>query len=134
MQCIYIKDDGKQCGAKAIKQDQYCFNHNPDYIQQKQSAVLKGGFASKRVELGLEPVEIKNPQHVVSLLESTINGVRSGKIPPNIANTVGYLAGHLLKALEVSNLDQRLELVESVLIERKTSIKKGRQNVWFRPS
>ncbi len=57
-------------------------------------------------------------------MEDTINEVRSGNIPPNIANTVGYLAGHLLKAIEVSSIDKRLEIVESVLIQRKAKFRR----------
>jgi len=28
--CIYIKDDGNQCGAYAIKDSAYCIAHQPD--------------------------------------------------------------------------------------------------------
>jgi len=32
--------------------------------------------------------------------------------------------GHTLKALEVSNLDQRVEMVESIILERKRAIRR----------
>jgi len=107
-----------------MKGSDYCFTHNPDTQVEKHLAVVKGGLASKRVKLDLEPLSIKTPQEVSMLLENTINGVRSGEIPPNIANTIGYLAGHALKALEASNLDQRVEMVESILLERKKAIRR----------
>lgn len=119
MQCTYIKEDGNQCGANAMKEVQFCFTHNPDTKEEKYMATVKGGENSRTVELNLPPIELEKPEHVVVLLADTINGVRNGKIPPNIANTVGYLAGHIIKAMEVANLSGRLELVESVLIERK---------------
>jgi len=119
MQCTYLKSDGSQCEANAMKESPFCFSHNPDTQQEKHLATVKGGENSRSVELNLPPAELQNPEHVVRMLGDTINGVRSGEIPPNIANTVGYLAGHLLKAMEVANFAGRLELVESVLIERK---------------
>ncbi len=122
--CNYIKENGENCGAAPMKDCNYCFSHNPETQIEKHLAVVKGGLASRKNELNLEPVSIKNPQEVAVLLESTINGVRSGEISPNIANTVGYLASHILRALEASNLDQRVEMVESILLERKRSIKK----------
>jgi len=107
-----------------MKGSDYCFTHNPDTQIEKHLAVVKGGLASKKVKLDLEPLSIKTPQEVGKLLEDTINGVRSGEIPPNIANTIGYLAGHALKALEASNLDQRVEMVESILLQRKKSVRR----------
>jgi len=121
MQCTYLKQDGSQCGANAMKESQFCFSHNPDTQKEKHLATVKGGENSRAVELSLPPMSLQEPKEVVSLLGDTINGVRSGGIPPNIANTVGYLAGHLIKAMEVANLAGRLEMVESVLIERKVS-------------
>ena len=122
--CKYVKPDGERCQAKAMKESEYCFTHNPDTQIEKQLAVVKGGLAKKKVKLDLKPLSIKNPQEVGGLLEDTINGVRSGEIPPNIANTIGYLAGHALKAFEASNLDQRVEMVESILLERKKAIRR----------
>jgi hypothetical protein len=123
MQCQFIKEDGSQCGAMAMKEATFCFSHNPDTQEEKQLAVQKGGFASKKTDMNLIPVDIKTPQQVAALLEDTINRVRNGEIPPNIANTIGYLAGHMLKALEVSEMDQRVEMIESVLFQRKVATK-----------
>ncbi len=126
MQCQFIKDDQKQCGAQAIKETMYCFSHNPDTQEEKHIAVVRGGTNSRTPRLGLPTIELNNPQQVVHLLADTINQVRSGEIPPNIANTVGYLASHLLKAIEVSNLDQRVEMIESALGERKLATRSRR--------
>jgi len=102
-----------------MKGSDYCFTHNPDTKIEKHLAVVKGGLASKRVKLDLDPLSIKTPQEVGKLLEDTINRVRSGEIPPNIANTVGYLAGHTLKALETADLKDKIAELEAVIIARK---------------
>lgn len=118
-QCNYIKEDGGQCNARPMKESKYCFSHNPDTQVEKHLAVVKGGFASKRVELGLEPLSIKTPQEISQLLENTINEVRDGRMPPNIANTIGFLAGHALKAMELFKYADKVESVERILLERK---------------
>ena len=117
--CKFIKPDGEQCRAKAMKGSDYCFTHNPDMQIEKHLAVVKGGLNSKRVKLDLEPLSIKTPQEVSMLLEDTINKVRSGEIPPNIANTIGYLAGHALKSLEMTDLKDKVTELEAVIIARQ---------------
>jgi dissimilatory sulfite reductase (desulfoviridin) alpha/beta subunit len=124
MRCAYIKANGDQCGAQAMKNDQFCFSHNPKSKKKHQLAVIKGGKLSRRDRLDLPPVEVRTPEHVVAILEETINGVRSGSISPSIANTLAYVCSHALRAMEVSNLDERLEVIESVLMSRRTT-KKG---------
>lgn len=125
MKCAYIKTNGQQCQANAKKDSGYCFSHDPESKDAHQLAVVKGGQAKKRKELDLPAVVTRTPQDVVSLLEETINLVRNGTIDPALGNSLGFLCSHLLKAMEAANLDDRLEMVESVLLERKT-VKKGR--------
>lgn len=102
-----------------MKGSDYCFTHNPDMQAEKHLAVVKGGLNSKRVKLKLEPLSVKTPQEVSMLLEDTINKVRSGEIPPNIANTIGYLAGHALKSLEMTDLKDKVAELEAVIIARQ---------------
>jgi hypothetical protein len=118
-QCNYIKDNGEQCNAIPIKGSKYCFSHNPDTKIEKHLAVVKGGLNSKKVNMNLAPLSIKEAKEVAHLLEDTINGVRNGEIPPNIANTIGYLAGHALKAIELAKYADKIESVERILMERK---------------
>jgi hypothetical protein len=51
---------------------------------------------------------------VTALLSDTINRVRKGDLDVRVANTVGYLAGVLLKSLEVGDLEDRLTQLESI--------------------
>lgn len=102
-----------------MQDSDYCFTHNPETKIEKHLAVVKGGLNSKKTNLSLEPLDVKSANDVTKLLEDTINGVRKGKIPPKIANTIGYLAGHALKAMEVSKYAEKVESVERILMERK---------------
>ena len=49
---------------------------------------------------------------MVTLLGTTINQVRRGQVEPRIANSVGYLSGILLKALDVDTLERRVSELE----------------------
>ena len=40
------------------------------------------------------------------------------------ANCIGYLANIALKAFEVGELDEKMDLVNSVILERRTKIRK----------
>lgn len=121
MKCTYTKPNGDKCRANAMTESEYCFSHNPDTRDAHAVAVMKGGKAKKKNELDLAPIELRNPKDVVTVLEDTVNGVRDGSIPPNVANTLAYVCSHVLRAMEASNIDDRLELVESVLLQRKVS-------------
>jgi len=98
-----------------MKGSNYCFTHNPETQEAKHLAVVKGGLNSGRVKLGLEPLSVRTPYEAGTLLEDTLNRVRSGEMPPNIANSVGYLVTVMLKAYEASRLEQRLDALEEAL-------------------
>ena len=73
-----------------------------------------------------KPIKLKNVQDVVELLSETINAVRAelhatdsltSKI--KIANSIAFLSGHIINALEKSDLEKRLGEIEKVVLERK---------------
>jgi hypothetical protein len=55
---------------------------------------------------------VNSVRDVTSFLAGTISRVRKGSLDVRIANAVGYLAGVLLKALEVGKLEDRLARLE----------------------
>jgi hypothetical protein len=60
----------------------------------------------------------------MTLIEDTINGVRSGSMSVQAATNVGRLAALALKAIEVGELDKKMDLVNSVIQERRIKAKK----------
>ena len=118
MQCKFIKQDNNQCEANAMQGNEFCFTHNPEVSEAKHQAVVKGGSSPKKNYNPLPPIEISDSKSVVNLLATTINEVRQGTIDLRVANCVGYLAGHLIKALEVSDLEKRIEGIEKTIKER----------------
>jgi hypothetical protein len=129
MKCSNINVDGDDCGANAINNSQYCFTHDPTMKQKHLKAAAKGGQSSGDVGGELLPqIPIKRIPDVVVMLEDTLNRVRitkdDGSMDIRVANCIGYLSGQLIKAIEVSDIATRLEIVERVIFERKSILKK----------
>lgn len=97
----------------------FCFTHNPAMKEKKMAAVIKGGKMSKKNRTSLPPVSLTQSKDVVVLLGSTINDVRGGMVELRIANCIGYLSGHLIKAIEISDLEERVSKIEEALIKNK---------------
>lgn len=96
---------------------EFCFSHNPEVETERSLAVLKGGLAPKihRVVKILEPIQLKTAENVINLLEETINKIRTDSPTTQEANTIGYLSGVLLKAIEVGKLEIKLEFIENII-------------------
>lgn len=118
--CKQILDNGERCKAYALKEKDFCFSHDPENKEQKAIAVRNGGLVRPiRVETALETVEVKTPKDIVTVLGKTINEVREGKLQPQIANTIGFLSGHLLRAFEIAELNDKVDEVKGVLTGRR---------------
>jgi hypothetical protein len=124
-QCKYINQHtGEPCGAFALDSG-YCFSHDPARRDDKQRAVVKGGEAPKKVALHLVPMTIKTPDDVLLVLEEIVNKIRVGElIVSNPANTIGFLCSHILKAIELSSVDKKLETIDRVILERRSTGRK----------
>ncbi len=121
MKCKATTKSGKSCKANALKDKKYCLAHDPGSKQKFKEITKKGGKVKRKVQVYLAPIEFKGDvREVLDLLADTINRVRSNQMPPRIANTIGYLAGHMIKALEMVEIEDRLKKVERVVLERET--------------
>ena len=58
---------------------------------------------------------LRSTGDVVSLLEETINRVRQGPFDLRAANTIGFLSGTLLKALDEWRIERHLLNLETVV-------------------
>jgi len=113
MKCRQITN-GKECGANAMRDSQFCYLHNPNITQEeKLEAQTRGGQnRSLKVYQPLPPVKIEKTSDIMALLTETINQVRQGDLDCRVGNTIGYLAGVAIKAYETSELEDRLERIE----------------------
>lgn len=130
--CKVILENGEQCKAWALTDKDYCYAHDPESEEARIESSRRGGLVKKdRTHQPLEPVDVVTAKDVVRLLTVTIEEVRSGKLDPRIANTIGFLAGHLTRAYEVAELEQKIDEIRAVVKERtpaKISSRKNGQN------
>jgi hypothetical protein len=114
---------GEPCGAYAMRGSKYCFHHDPAKAEERKVARTKGGRARHGrtlAEGGNDgPVQIETVADVVDLLVRTINDVLSLENSIQRARAIGYLAGVVVKALEVAELEERVAALEAALKTRR---------------
>jgi hypothetical protein len=113
--CQGVTKNDTPCTAWATEGGLCYFHANPD----KASELGHRGGKGKRTADGLDLVgyvrPLRNADDVTKLLADTINNLCSGAMDTRIANTVGYLATAMLKAIQQADLEGRLRAVEAVL-------------------
>jgi hypothetical protein len=122
MKCEFIKPDGQKCEAYAVKDSEFCYFHNPDIDDEEKREAQSNGGKTKALTLkeALPPLALGKPSDAVLLIADTISRVRAGTLDIRTANCLGFLSDKLLKAFEVSQLNDRVEVIERVILERKT--------------
>lgn len=122
MKCEYTKPDGTKCEAHATKESEFCYFHNPDISDEAKREAQSNGGKTKALKLqeALPELIISKPSDAVLLVADTISRVRAGTLDIRTANCLGFLSDKLLKAFEVSQLNERVEVIERVILERKT--------------
>ena len=113
MQCEHKKRDGKRCGARALTGQNRCAIHaHPGRAAELGS---KGGRGRSVYRLGdlREFTAPKTAADLRDLLAESIIEVRSGRLDPKIANALGYIGTSYLRAVEVSDVQERLNALES---------------------
>lgn len=85
-QCEFTKPDGTRCGAYAVSQSQFCFNHDPTSTEAKKAAVAKGGDATRRP--ALSPFKLENYRDIRAAVETLLCEVRERKVSASEANTL----------------------------------------------
>lgn len=121
MKCIYLKDNGETCQANSMADSEYCYLHNPNIPEaDKRLAQTKGGEArSLTLTEALPEIPIVTPSDAVILVSDTIKRVRAGTLDIRIANCLGFLTDKLLKAFEVSRLNDKVEYIERIVLEKR---------------
>lgn len=121
MFCKALTSTGEPCQARPMQGDEYCYLHNPAISEEeKRDARSRGGKENQIIiKTPLPPLKLTNPKDVIALLEDTINAVRGGEMDVKIANCLGFLTDKLLKAYEVGELSDKVEVMGLFLEKRK---------------
>lgn len=110
--CKATTNAGKPCPAPAVE-NCLCFFH----ADPARAAELgrKGGRRNRRTyESDMKEVAApQNAADVTAILADAMAEIRAGKMDPKLGTTLGYLGTSLLKAIEMSDLEQRLTALES---------------------
>lgn len=117
MKCKFIKQDGIKCNTNAMKNG-YCYFHNPDISkEEKHNAVAKGGKSNKllMVNSRFPEVKLKSAKDVSRLLSMMISKVMNNELDLRIATGITYIASHLLKAYEQTDLQEQIENIEEMI-------------------
>ena len=124
--CKGVTRSGTPCKAWAMEGGLCYFHANPDKASElgKRGGRAKGPTASPGGAAEYIARPLKSVDDVTRLLADTINDLRSGTIDSRLANTVGFLATGMLKALQQGDLEGRLRGMEAVLSSNKTSPKR----------
>lgn len=110
--CIANTKAGKDCTAQAMQGASYCYRHNPDIPEADKIQASIDGGKKRQVLTNADPVTLRNVESIVGLIESNINGVRTGELDPKVSNAVVQNLGVLLKVYELAIVDGRVRKLE----------------------
>ena len=118
--CKGVTRSGTPCTAWAMEGGLCYFHANPDKASElgKRGGRSRGPTSSPgAADYVARP--LKSVDDVTRLLADTINDLRSRTIDSRLANTVGFLATGMLKALQQGDMEGRLRAMEAVLSSNK---------------
>ena len=117
--CQHVKTDGQPCRAQAVAGSTLCFFHDPEKVSERDAARRAGGRGRQPADpVSRPPVSLKTCADVRALLAETINRVRRGELEPKTANTIGYLSSVLIKAVELQEIENDLDMIERAVMPR----------------
>ncbi len=118
--CSGIRADGGRCQAQAISASEWCFNHHPDYEEERRRRASRGG---KRGGRGRPVSELCRLQ---ARFEDLADRVLSGEVERATAAVACQLLNgaracvrNALAAREQEELIERLEALEGALETRR---------------
>ena len=118
--CKFVKSCGEPCLAPVMADSDYCYWHNPETASKLALAQKKGGQNRRAGKLNSHSrYLIKTTDEVLRALEDALNDACGLENSHARARTIGYLCQISLKALEVGELERRLEALEQSVFQKK---------------
>lgn len=120
--CKATTRSGKPCQAWAVEESDFCFWHDPGRAHERRAARRRGGHARHGRHIGptgdVEPVTITSARDTLPILAEAVNDLQALENSVSRARAIGYLCGQVIKAFEVTELQARVEALESALARR----------------
>jgi hypothetical protein len=105
--CSGIRADGGRCKAQAMRNSQWCLNHDPSRAEARRRRASKGGKRGGRGRPQTELAALK------AEVRDVIEAVRTGELDKGVGAVLGQLYNVLLKAVSVGlDVEERQELVQ----------------------
>ena len=115
MRCRAKNSRKERCGGYAVKGSRYCFTHDPTRGKQRAEARKLGGHNRQTAKTaGDYPGDVDSAGDVLRILNATLLDTWEQENSAQRSRTIGYLLGVALKALEVGELEHRLETLEQI--------------------
>jgi len=115
-QCEAQTKRGHRCVSWAVERSRFCFWHDPELAAARKAARSRGGRARHNRTLGnvsrSDQVTLSSVADVVTLVEGAVRDVLTLENSVARARCIGYLCGVATRALEVSDLEQRIAALE----------------------
>ena len=118
--CSGIRADGGRCGAQAISNSEWCFNHHPDYEQARQRRASRGGRRGGRGRPVSELARLQS--RFEELAEQVLAGElerAKAAVACQLLNGARACVRDALTAREQEELEARLQELERVLESRR---------------
>jgi|SRR5829696_3179934 len=108
--CSGIRADGGRCKAQAINNSEWCFNHHPDYEEERRRRASKGGKRGGRGRPQAELAEVKGNLRVLAkgVIEGTTDR-QDAAVVGQLLNTVIRAIGMEMRVREVDELAREVE-------------------------
>ncbi len=129
--CIFVKDNGENCGALPMRNSEFCYFHNPEMETERQEAKRNGGKKKVLVVNDTQnlPIKLDNSKQVAKFYSKLINDIYAGLLDIRLATGIGYLLNGLLKALELSEVEKRILILEQKLCNQNKFENSDKLNV-----
>ena len=111
--CRAPRNDGQPCRAPALPSRPACWAHDPDQAAAAREARARGAAKGNRTRaLRAGQPRFDNPRALVMFTATVLDGVLSGKIPPDVGRVVLYGVSIQRQLLESGDLERRVVELE----------------------
>lgn len=124
--CNFQRENGTYCNSFAMKNSDYCFQHNPAISdEEKREAKSKGGKSKVLIPVELQRkgnITLRTASDVRRFYQKLVNDVMKGELDLRIATGVSYILSGLLKAIEMTEIETKINNIENLLTEKLNNL------------
>jgi hypothetical protein len=117
-QCAFKLPSGEPCRAAPLKDGAFCLMHSPEHAQEMQEARRLGGLRRRRevtITGAYEFEGLETVSGIRRLVEVAVLDTLGMENSISRNRTLAYLAMVALRALEVGNVEERIQALEQAV-------------------